>query len=289
MQVQARQIWFRWLQEETSVSPSIDLEAYCARIGYMEERKPTVAVLEKMHLAHATHIPFENLDIFLGKPIRLDLNSLQAKLVRAQRGGYCFEQNTLFAAALEQIGFQVTRLAARVRLGATHLLPRTHMLLRVETEGVPWLADVGFGGEGLLQPLPMVEGKENRQFSWSYRLIQEGELWVLQSLHEGSWQDLYAFTLERQYEVDFELANYWTSTHPASVFVKTLTVQRPTPEGRYALRGRQFTIMRGEASSMRTIEDEGSLLKVLEEVFGLSFPPGTQFHAPVADDSNWQR
>src|SRR5262249_18141649 len=247
------------------------------RIGYEGERRPTAEVLGKLHFAHATHIPFENLDIHLGKPIRLDLDSLQAKLVGAQRGGYCFEQNTLLAAALQQIGFQVTRLSARVRMGATHLLPRTHMLLRVEVEGSPWLADVGFGGEGLLQPMPLVAGRENRQYHWCYRMIEEGDLWVLQSLHAGSWQDLYAFTLDPQFDVDYELVNYWTSTQPTSIFVKTLTVQQPTPEGRNFLRGRQLTLGLGETASVRDIEGEETLLKVLRKVFGLSFPSGTRF------------
>src|SRR5438552_5613549 len=127
------------------------LDAYLARIGYTGPREPTPAVLEAVHLAHATHIPFENLDIQLGRPILLDLASLQAKLVHGRRGGYCFEQNTLFAAALEQLGFRVTRLAARVRIGATRLSPRTHMTLKVDVDEGSWLADVGFGGAGLLE------------------------------------------------------------------------------------------------------------------------------------------
>lgn len=157
-------------------APVFDLDAYCSRIGYAGERTPTAGVLEELHLAHATHIPFENLDILLGKPIRLDLASLQAKLIRGKRGGYCFEQNTLFAAALERIGFRVTRLAARVGAGATRVLPRTHMLLRVEAEEAAWLADVGFGGDGLLRPLPFVPGPECRQYGWTYRLAKEHDL-----------------------------------------------------------------------------------------------------------------
>src|SRR5262249_54590872 len=139
----------------TDVLPPFDLDAYLRRIGYAGERRPTAAVLQQLHLAHATHIPFENLDILLGRPIRLDLEGLQAKLVRGQRGGYCFEHNTLFAAALEQIGFRLTRLGARVRFRVTRLLPRVHMALKVDVEGEAWLADVGFGGEGLLLPVPM--------------------------------------------------------------------------------------------------------------------------------------
>src|SRR5262245_9602863 len=115
---------------ESPAAP-LELPAYLARIDYTGELRPTRAALEALHLAHLRHIPFENLDVLLGRPIRLDLDSLQAKLVGGGRGGYCFEQNTLFAEALERVGFRVKRLAARVRFGAAHILPRTHMLLEV--------------------------------------------------------------------------------------------------------------------------------------------------------------
>src|SRR2546422_1681671 len=119
---------------------TIDLDAYFTRIGYAGVRRPTMETLRALHLAHATHISFENLDVLLGRPILLDLESLQAKLVRGRRGGYCFEQNALFAAVLERLGFTVTRLAARVRMGVTRVLPRTHMALAVEVDGGSWLA-----------------------------------------------------------------------------------------------------------------------------------------------------
>src|SRR6266446_572930 len=109
--------------------PSIDLDAYLGRIHHAGRLARTKDALDALHLAHATHIPFENLDILLGKPIRLDLASLQAKMIHGRRGGYCFEQNTLLAAVLEQSGFRVTKLAARVRFGAPRHLPRTHVLL----------------------------------------------------------------------------------------------------------------------------------------------------------------
>src|SRR5262245_62565608 len=118
----------------------IDLAAYFERIAYAGDRSPSRATLDALHLAHATHIPFEDLDILLGRPIRLDLASLQAKLVAGRRGGYCFEQNALFAAVLEQLGFAVTRLAARVRFRTDRVLGRTHMALRVDVGGVPLLA-----------------------------------------------------------------------------------------------------------------------------------------------------
>jgi N-hydroxyarylamine O-acetyltransferase len=259
-----------------SDAPTLDLDAYCARVGYAGDLRPTRPVLEALHLAHATHIPFENLDILLGRPIRLDLPSLQAKLVDARRGGYCFEQNTLFAAVLEKVGFVVTRLAARVRLGAQRVTPRTHMLLKVDVDGSSWLADVGFGAEGLLHPLPLVAGPVMRQYAWTYRLVEENGVWVLQFLHDDGWLDLYAFTLEPQFPADYEVANHYTSTHPQSHFVTTLTVQQPTPEARSILVNRELTIDQGGTTQTQTLSDD-ELLRVLAERFGLHLPRRTRF------------
>jgi N-hydroxyarylamine O-acetyltransferase len=255
----------------------IDLEAYLRRIGYSGSLQPVPAVLDAIHLAHATHIPFENLDILLGRPIALDLASLQAKLVADRRGGYCFEQNLLFSAVLQRLGFAVTHLAARVIYPSGRKLPRTHILLRVDAAGDTWLADVGFGLEGLLLPVPFVSGREARQFGWTYRAVEADGEWMLQSLRDGAWTDLYAFSLERQLAVDFEPANHYTATHPDSRFVRTLTVQLPTPEVRYRLRNRELVLDRGGTVTRRELADDVELLSVLAEVFGLRFPAGTRF------------
>src|SRR5690349_4449816 len=205
----------------------IDLDSYRARIGYDGPLAPKAEVLRALHFAHATHIPFENLDVLLRQPIRLDEESLWAKLVRGRRGGYCFEHNAVFAAVLEASGFRVRRLAARVRYGTSGVRPRLHMLLLVEAEGEPWLADVGFGGDGLVQPIPFRTDREAPQFAWKYRLAAESPNYVLQSWKPEGWIDLYAFGLEEHYPIDFEVGNYYTSTHPESYFRKRLTAQFP--------------------------------------------------------------
>ncbi len=258
---------------------ALDLDAYLRRIGYAGERRPSFAALEAMHLAHATTIPFENLDILLGRGVRLDMAALQAKLVAGRRGGYCFEQNLLFAAALERIGFGVARLGARVRYRAPALMPRTHMTLIVEAGGMRWLCDVGFGAEGLLKPVPFGSGEAARQSAWSYRVVPEEGAWVLQSLREGSWLDLYAFTMEPQHHVDYVVANHFTSTHSESRFVRTLTAQLATPEARWMLRGMEIVEDRGERVTTRVLSGEEDLLSVLADTFGLHFPPGTRFQA----------
>src|SRR5215831_8810932 len=182
----------------------MDLEVYARRIEYLGAFRATLEVLRELHLAHATHIPFENLDVLLGRPIRLDSDSLWKKLVENRRGGYCFEQNGLFAAVLEAIGFSVSRLAARVRIGATAVRPRTHMLLMVDVEGQRWLTDVGFGGDGLLYPVPFRLDEPVAHFAWRYRIIAEGPVYVLQSERPQGWLDLYGFTLDEQYPIDYE-------------------------------------------------------------------------------------
>src|SRR5262249_20193809 len=152
--------------------------------------------------------------------------------------------------------FRVTRLAARVLFQATRALPRTHMLLRVEFQDAPWLADVGFGRSGPLMPVPWNSGNVSRQFGWSYRLVQENGLWRLQSIVQGSWQDLYAVSMEPQLPVDFEIANYYVSTHPESRFVHKLAIQHVSPGVRHILRGDQYTVDRDGVEQTRTVPQE---------------------------------
>ena len=259
---------------------ALDLDAYLERIGYRGPVEPTRGVLDALHLGHATSIPFENLDILLGRPIRLDLESLQAKLVRDRRGGYCFEHNTLFAAALEAAGFGVTRLGARVRFGARSVTARTHMALLVEADGEDRLADVGFGGGSILRSLPIGPGPEVDQFGWGFRLTDDDGARVLQTRRPSGWIDLYAFTFEPQYSVDYEMANHFTSTHPSSPFTRTLTAQLSAPERALILRGRKLIEETPTGETASEVRDD-ELLEVLAERFTLEFPEGTRFE-PIA-------
>lgn len=260
--------------------PPIDLNAYLDRIAYSGPREPTLSTLTALHAAHVVAIPFENLDILLGHGIDLDLAALERKMVADRRGGYCFEQNTLFRAALEELGFTVSSLAARVQVGATAVRPRTHMLLLVEAESERHLADVGFGGGGLVVPVPLVEGRETWLGGLGHRLRREGEIWVLEGNTEGAWSDFYAFTLEAQHPADFVMANHFTSTFPSSPFVNNLTVQRSWLGGWVVLRNRDLTLREGGVTTAETIRDPEHLLEVLRDRFGLEFPAGTRFARP---------
>ncbi|MEV0612300.1 arylamine N-acetyltransferase [Nonomuraea sp. NPDC050404] len=246
----------------------LDLDAYLRRIGYDGSRTPTAETLRAVHLAHVRAIPFENLDVLLGKGVSLDLGSMQDKLVTGGRGGYCHEHNLLFAAALERLGFLVTRHLARIRLGRHHL-PRSHAMLTVVARGRTWLADVGFGGEGLVEPLPFEEGASLASGEWRWRLGRDGQFWVL---HSGE-TELYAFRPdEPQLPSDFEVANYYVSTHPQSPFTRHLLAQRTTADARVRLEGVRLTTaeelvgwLRAELGIEITRPDAETLLPLLPD------------------------
>jgi N-hydroxyarylamine O-acetyltransferase len=257
----------------------LDVDRYLDRIGYSGARTATLETLRALQALHPLAIPFENLDTLAGVPVKLDLRSLERKLVESRRGGYCFEQNLLLATVLRELGFDVKQLAARVRHRGDKPLPRTHMLLMVRIGGADHIADVGFGGEGLLLPVPFRTGVECRHYAWTYRLVEEhpGQ-WLLQSLRGKEWGNLYSYTLEPQTLADHEMANHYTATHPDSPFVRALIVQLPTPAARHALRDRELTVDRGGGRiERRALAGDDEVLQVLDGVFGLRFPAGTRF------------
>ena len=257
---------------------SLDLSAYLARIGYAGPIEATRDALFDLHRAHASTIPFENLDIQMGLPIRIDLDSVQAKLVDRRRGGYCFEQNTLLRAALEAFGFAPVRREARVRFGAPVTLPRTHGVHTLACEGREWLVDVGFGGEGVLEPIP-TDGTEVAQFGLRYRVAEEGPRRVLQRLKPEGWFDLYAIEPEPVHPIDWEMGNHFTSTFPESRFVLTLTAQRPTPDARHSLRGATYTCLRDGVETTRELATHAELMALLRDTFGIDLPEDRRFRA----------
>jgi N-hydroxyarylamine O-acetyltransferase len=253
---------------------SVDLAAYCRRIGYRGELKPNLLTLRALHEAHVGSIPFENIDVLLERPILLDTAALQEKLVTNHRGGYCFEQNCLLKDVLERTGYRVTALSARVRFGTTDIRPRTHMTLLVETGGRKYLCDTGFGAHGLLEPIPFESGRVTELPIVSFRLAENGGLWVLQATLEGKWSDLYAFTMEPQERVDYVMASHFTATFPDSIFRQMLTAQLVRREERKILRHGELKITRPDRQEVRPVRTEPEALAVLKEHFGIEIPTG---------------
>ncbi len=205
-------------------------QAYLARIGLATTSDPGLA---ELHRAHATTISFENFDSYSRRPVSLDLADLEAKIVARRRGGYCFEHNLLLAGALESLGGrEVDPILARVRLGPEGApRPLNHLLLRVrDRDGSLWLADVGLGGGGLLDPVPFEVGRESEQSGWRYRLRQDEAELVLQVFLDGDWSDMYGFVPEPAQRVDIEVNNWYTATHPESSFVTNIMTGLRSPE-----------------------------------------------------------
>ncbi len=250
-----------------------DIDAYCARIGYSGPREPTLAVLQTLVARHSAAIPFENLDVLLKRPIRLDLPSLYAKLVGKRRGGYCFEHNLLLLDVFRRIGLSAVGLAARVQWGrpAGTIGPRTHMLLRVDLAEGPYLADVGFGGPTPTAPLALQAGNEQATPHGSFRLVAAGGEFDLEARLGEAWASLYRFSPQEQLAVDYEVANWFTSTHPNSLFVNHLIAARLDPVARYTLFNNKFTVRNRDGTTERRIlDDVAEFGEVLARYFGIA-------------------
>jgi len=245
----------------------LDLDAYLDRIGHTGPLTAEAATLAALHRAHVAAIPFENLDVILGRGISVALPDVQRKLVEARRGGYCYEHGLLFAAVATRLGFTAKRLLARV--GALERpRPRTHLVtLITNPTGEPWLADPGFGS-GLLTPLPLRADAETTQGAWTYRLRRlDDDRWHLEEAAAGeAWQPLYTFEIAVHHAVDVEMSNYYTSTWPGSPFVHRPVVVRKDERAVRRLVGTQLTVVRpGRPDEVRDVEatDLGAVLRDL--------------------------
>lgn len=261
----------------------MDLDRYFDRIGFAGKPRADEATLRALHALHVQAIPFENLDVLLGRRIDMSVDAVEKKLVDGHRGGYCFEHNTLFRAVLTAIGFGVEPFLARVRFNvpAEVRTGLTHMILRVMIDGQPWLADVGFGGVGGSAPLALDTEAAQTTPHEPRRLIRRGELVVHQALLGGVWKDAYEFVLEPPAPIDFELGNWYSCTHPQAHFINNLVVARLDGAERLILTNREFIVRQIDGSAeRREIESPDALLEVLATRFGLAFPAGTVFKAP---------
>ncbi len=259
------------------MSDGFRLDRYLARIGFESPLAPDLATLAALHAAHVDAIPFEGLDPLLRRPVNLDLASVQKKLVDSRRGGYCFEQNALFKAALETIGFRVAGLAGRVRWMSppdSPLGPRTHMLLKVDLPDGPRRAHGGFGVRVLDSPLQFKMDVEQRTAMGTYRLNEANGLFALSAKQPAGWRTMYVFDLEPQIQSDYELGNWFTSTSPSAPFPNVLIMERVGADKRYKLVNRRFiTEARdGEVASERSLDRADEMGHVLDKVFNIAPP-----------------
>jgi N-hydroxyarylamine O-acetyltransferase len=224
---------------------------------------------------HPAAIPFENLDPLLGQPVRLDLPSLQKKLLSEGRGGYCFEHNLLLMAMLRELEYSVKGHAARVLWnnpeGASG--PLTHMVLTVEIGGTSYLVDAGFGGLTPTAPLKLKTEVEQASPHETYRLMNQDGLWQLDAKIGDAWKALYQFDLSEQTLADYEGMNQFVSADPGSAFTRELRVALSPSGRRVALQNNRLTIhAEGEEPQRRVLQDLTEIREVLVDVFGIALP-----------------
>lgn len=255
------------------MSSGIDLGEYFRRIAYEGEALPTLETLKSIHALHPQVIAFENLDPFTGLTVELDFDSIWQKLVRNNRGGYCFEQNMLLMRVLKEIGFKVKGLSSRIRwkIPPDVQTARGHMLLLVMVEGESYIADVGFGGLTLTAPLLLTPDIEQHTPHEPFRLMQVEHEYELQALVRKEWRSVYRFSLQEQFLPDYEVASWYLCNYPASHFRTGLIAARTAPATRYALRDNELAVHRlNQPTERHVISELPTLRNVLENTFGLS-------------------
>ncbi|MBC2604931.1 arylamine N-acetyltransferase family protein [Pelagicoccus albus] len=265
-------------------SDSSFLEKYFQRIGYTGLATPTLECLRILHRLHEESIPFENLNVLLGHVIRIDSDSVFEKLVEQRRGGYCFEQNTLFSDVLRKIGFRVTPYIARVRwqapVGTT--TPLTHMILGVETEKGPYLADVGFGGPGLIEPISL-QSEATQHLDFEPRRVVDTDGGHLHQMMVGEeWRDVYLFEAKGVAPVDLEIGNWYSCTHPKARFRNSLLVAQISSNGRIMISDTELITRDWNGHSVRTaIEGKAQLKELLKTRFDLELDHFDQLPFPT--------
>ena len=245
----------------------MNVDAYLARIGYQGTRAPAAETLRRLHRAHLLAVPFENLDIAMGRPLAIAPSVLYDKIVWRRRGGFCYELNTLFGWLLEQLGFEVTMLSARVFSDGQPGPAFDHMLLRVAGP-VPWIADVGFG-DSFIEPLPL-DGQTRTQRGWIYRLTEAEGAWTLQRQRPGAAQEpQYIFSLTPRERDEFNPMCHYHQTSPASHFTQKSVCSRLTRAGRVTVSNGRFIITTEGDRQEMIITDEQVYRQRLRKSFGI--------------------
>ena len=249
----------------------MDIRNYLERIGFDGPVRPDVETLFGLHRTHLLTVPFENLDIHLGKPIKLDEQALWNKIVLHKRGGFCYELNGMFAWLLRQIGYEVTYLNARV-YNASGKRGREfdHLTLRVSISGekANWLADVGFG-DSFFEPLMFDYEGEQVQGSRAYRLenVDDG-IDLLRQEHNGNWSRQYFFDLQaRTFPGDYEASCNYHQTSPKSSFTRERVVSLATPDGRITLNSNNLTLTTNGKRIKRQLNGEEEFQEFLKYYF----------------------
>lgn len=240
----------------------MQIDAYLKRIGYQGSREPSAETLKQLHRAHILSVPFENLDIPLGRSIDLSLSSFYEKVVRRRRGGFCYELNGLFGWLLEQLGFRIKILSARVFNDNQAGPEFDHLLVLVDMKA-RMIADVGFG-DLFLEPLHLDVEEEAIQHGSAYRVLAQGSERVLQRKRESNWVPQYIFSLTPRRLTDFGAMCKYQQTAPESVFTRKTVCSRATSNGRITLANRCLIVTDGDRREEREVASAEAYLELLQ-------------------------
>lgn len=248
----------------------MDIADYLSRIGLQKTPNADLAGLHQLQNHHMRHVPFENLDVVMGRPLNLSREALFEKIVMYRRGGYCFELNTLYAVLLEEIGFALVSMLARVWLrDPPETPPRTHLVYRVKIEGVDWISDVGFGGRAARVPLKIEDGYEIDDGEGCIRIRKDETFgYRISRLQEGIWSDQYTVETAPAHRADILSGNHWTENHPSSHFKQGIGVGLFTEVGRTSFYDGIFR-QRGADQSDQEISGFEATIDILRSQFGL--------------------
>lgn len=219
----------------------MEKEKYLERIKYIGKLTADVECLTELHRNHLFYIPFENLDVYSGKGISLDLENIYEKIVLNRRGGFCYELNYLFHWLLTELGFICRMISARVINDAGEPGPEfDHMAIYIDA-GPRYLADVGFG-DLFLKPLEF-KTDEVQYDGRNYFMIQDqgSKGYLLMMSADGiQFKREYLFTLKKRTIQDFMPLCLDKQVNPDSHFVNTRICTKFTPEGRWTIRNNQW-------------------------------------------------
>jgi N-hydroxyarylamine O-acetyltransferase len=259
------------------------LDEYRERVGLPSGGGPSLTRLQDLHSAQIHTLPYENFDVLLGREIDLGIERLVDKMVRSDRGGYCFELNGLFKAVLEAEGFEVRTLLARV-----HLLQeptgRGHQIALVSLGGREWIVDVGNGAYCPRQPLPFEHEIETTHNGLRMRIVEHPLGHMVQAKEQSIWKDLYSFDLSPVVPADIDYGNHFTSTHPQSFFRSVRIAVLFDSEGETVIFNNTCTIRSGEQTSSEQLADNPTYLDKLRELVGIDVDAEYEALPPLRDD-----
>lgn len=254
-----------------------DLQLYLRRIGHVPEVEPTIECLKILHFHQLHTIPFENFDIQLNRSIDLTPEVQFRKLIFDSRGGYCFELNGLFLAAIRKAGFDARPLLGRVHVTG-EVTGRGHQISLITIDNEPWIADVGFGADTPRCPFPLKINAPITSGAQTIQIIESKEYgFIVQAFKSATWIDLYSFDLGHVCRGDIEYGNYYTATSPNSFFTGARIAVLPTATGYWSLFNNTFTCVEDGKEERAIVEAGDQYMELLEKRFGIKL--NTSFDA----------